>query len=78
MENKLRKVMAKILGIEEHDINDTTSRKNVKAWNSLRHIRLVLAIEEEFGIEPFDMDQIVEMTSFVGIKRILREKGIDI
>jgi hypothetical protein len=39
---------------------------------------LVLAIEEEFGIEPFDMDQIVEMTSFVGIKRILREKGIDI
>jgi acyl carrier protein len=78
MENRLRRVMAKILGIREDEIDDESSHKNVKTWNSLRHIRLVLAIEEEFGVQPFDMDQIVQMTSFVGIKRMLREKGVDV
>jgi acyl carrier protein len=78
MERKLKKIMTKILGINENDINEESSRKNIKAWDSLKHIRLVLAIEEEFDVEPFDMDQIVEMTSYIGIKRILREKGVDI
>jgi acyl carrier protein len=78
MEQELKKIMAKLFGIQEIEINDESSRKTIKAWDSIRHLRLTLSIEEEFGIPPLTMDEIVEMTSFMEIKRILRSKGVSI
>lgn len=73
---KLRKIMSKILAVQEEQINDESSRKNIKAWTSLRHIRLMVAIEEEFGLQPFTMDEMAEMTSVTRIEEILRKKGV--
>ena len=77
MNDKLNKIISKILGVQEAIINAESSRKNIKAWDSLRHIRLMLSIEEEFEIDPFSMDEIVEMTSVAKIKEVLRGKGIE-
>ena len=78
MNDKLNKIISKILGIQEAIISDESSRKNIKAWDSLKHIRLMLSIEEEFEIDPFSMDEIVEMTSVAKIKSVLRNKGLAI
>ena len=78
MEQKLKKEMADLLEIQEDEITDDTAIHNVGNWDSLKHMELILGIEEQFEMSPLSMDEIVEMTSFANIKHILREKGIEI
>ena len=53
-------------------LNEETSPDNIKAWDSLMQMNLVLALEEEFGV-VFTEDQIVEMLNLQLIVEILYE-----
>jgi len=77
MEQKLKKIMTDLFEIQQDRITDDLSINNTEKWDSLKHIELIASIEEEFKI-TLTADQIVEMTSFAEIKRILREKGVKI
>ncbi|MEE8302301.1 MAG: acyl carrier protein [Candidatus Tectomicrobia bacterium] len=50
MTEKINEVMAQVLAIPVESINADTSPKNVAQWDSLKHMQLILALEEEFGI----------------------------
>lgn len=76
MEQKLRKIMADLFNIKQDQVDDDLSMENTEAWDSLKHIELIFSIEEEFEIPELTMDEIVEMTSVAGIKRILGSKAI--
>ena len=52
-------------GVERHD---------VEAWDSLKHMELVVSLEEAFGMQ-LTFDEIVAMQSVGEIKRVLRAKG---
>jgi acyl carrier protein len=52
--------------------------ETVESWDSLKHIELVVSLEEEFEISQLSTDEIVEMISVAEIKRTLRNKGVDI
>jgi acyl carrier protein len=73
-ETKLKNMMAKVFGVPVEAITDDASPDSVEKWDSLRHMNLVLALEEEFGIELTD-DQVVEILSYPLIKIILGEHG---
>ena len=75
MEQKLKQIMSNLFGIEEDEITDESSIHSIEKWDSLKHINLIIAIEEEFGIS-IDEEEMVEMTRFDKIKRILRERGL--
>lgn len=75
MEQELKKIMADLFGIQEDGITDDLSIDNTENWDSLKHMELIVSIEEQFEI-TLTADEIVEMISFAEIKRILREKGI--
>ena len=75
MEQELKQIMSNVFEIEEDEITDESSMGNIENWDSLKHLNLIIAIEEHFGISITE-DEMVEMTSFVDIKRILRDKGI--
>jgi acyl carrier protein len=77
MEQKLKQIMSNLFEIEEDEITDEASVLSIENWDSLKHINLIIAIEEQFGI-TIDEDEMVEMTSFTEIKRILRDKGVGI
>ncbi len=77
MEQKLKQIMSNIFETEEDEITDDSSMDNIEKWDSLKHINLIIAIEEQFGIS-IDEDEMVEMTSFTKIKRILRDNGVGI
>lgn len=77
MEMKLKKVMAEIFQISISQIDESTTMESIEEWDSLKHMQLVMAIEEKFGI-VFETEEMVEITSFAGIKDILRNKGLDI
>ena len=57
------------------DISLTTSRKDVPKWDSLQHVALVAAIEQQFGIS-LSMDEMVEIRSVKDIGNILDRHGV--
>lgn len=66
------RIVSNVLDYPIKEINDDTSPDTVKTWDSLRHMKLVLALEEELGVQ-FTADQIVEMNSVALILAVLEE-----
>ena len=46
----LRDVFADIFGRDDIVLNANTSAKDVAGWDSFRHIEILVAVEERFGI----------------------------
>ena len=57
------------------DINLATSRRDVPKWDSLQHVALVAALEQQFGIS-LSMDEMVEIRSVKDICNILDRHGV--
>jgi acyl carrier protein len=69
----VRQIMADILAIDERRIDDGLEMGMVEQWDSANHVRLVLALEEEFGVS-FEVSEIETMTSFAEIVSTLERK----
>lgn len=52
--NKLTEVFRDVFDDESIEINDGTTADDVEGWDSLTHISLLAAIEDEFSVK-FDM-----------------------
>ena len=76
-EQKLKEVLARVLNVEISAITDDASPDTIESWDSLRHMNLVLAIEEEFGVELTD-EQVVDILSYQLIKIVLKEHGVEL
>lgn len=74
-EEKLKRVLANIFNIDIERIDDTTSVDTVSQWDSLKHLNLVLALEQEFNI-TLSTEQTVEILNYPLIKAVLSEHGI--
>jgi acyl carrier protein len=75
-EAKLKGVLSDVLGVPAETIDDGTSMDSVAAWDSLKHLNLVLALEEQFSI-ALSEEQSFEILSFPLIKAVLEEHGIE-
>jgi len=73
MEDRIKKVMAAVFAVSEGEISDDSSPDNLENWDSLRHMNLVVALEEEFNLE-FDNDEAVDLMNYTLIKTIISEK----
>lgn len=71
-EDKLKRVMSQILGIEPDLINEGASTDTLAAWTSLRHMNLVLALEEAFNVQIPDEDA-ANITSWPLVKVVMSE-----
>jgi acyl carrier protein len=71
--NKLKQVVSDILEMDIDDINENSSSDNIEQWDSLSHIKLVMAIEAEFNVK-LTPDDMMDMLSVKLIKMILAEK----
>jgi len=73
-EDALKQVMATMLNVDTSVINEDSSMDNIPSWDSLRHMNLVLALEEEFKVTIPDVDA-VNITSYKLIKLVLTDLG---
>ena len=73
MSDRIKDTMAAVFELSVNDITDETSPDTVQLWDSLKHMQLVVALEEEFGIRLED-EEIVEMLNYSLIKHIISEK----
>lgn len=72
MEENIKIVMANVLGIDTTKITEDASPDTIDEWDSLKHMNLVLALEEEFDV-VFSDEQIIDMLNYKLICTILRE-----
>lgn len=55
---KVNEVLKDVLDLEDLVIDDETTANDVDEWDSLNHISIISAIEDEFGIS-FNMTEVV-------------------
>ena len=72
MEERIKKVMANVFGIGPTTIDDGSSPDTIETWDSLHHMQMILALEQEFGVE-FDDMKIAEMQSYPLVRLTLQE-----
>ena len=68
---KLKKIFSLIL--KKKDLKLTLSRANEKKWDSLNHVNIIIAIENEFKIK-FNANEIENMNSLKKIENIIVKK----
>ena len=73
IERRTRVVMGKVLQIPPQDISVDASRETLAAWDSLKHMNLILALEDEFGVE-FNDQEIAGINSLNLLLEALRIK----
>ena len=57
---RLNKVFQDVFDDDSITVGDATTSADIEDWDSLEHINLVSAVEQEFGIK-FTMGQVVTM-----------------
>ena len=73
MKDKIKNVMSAVFDIDKDIIGDDASTTNLENWDSINHMNLVIAIEDEFNI-VFDDEEIVRITSLKSIEDTLAKK----
>ena len=70
---KLTEIFKENLDLDEIELTETTTADDVEGWDSLAHIGLIAAIEQEFGFR-FAMKEVVNLHN-VGemVDRILQK-----
>ena len=63
LEQRIRTVIGDVFGLDPADVGPETSKDTVKEWDSLQHLTLVLALEEEFGLH-FSDEETVSLLTF--------------
>ena len=67
IDQRLRLVLADVLGVDSASVSELASPATIDTWDSLRHMSLIVALEEEFGI-TLDDDALDESTSYLGAR----------
>ncbi|AQZ63359.1 unnamed protein product [[Actinomadura] parvosata subsp. kistnae] len=72
---RLEDVLATVLEQPADSFTDESSSENVLSWTSLRHVTLLIEIENEFGIR-FTNAEMTTMRSLGDIRAALERKGV--
>ena len=73
MKDKIKNIMSVVLEVEFDRISDSDDTKSIDNWDSINHMNLIVALEEEFNV-LFDDEEIVELTSVKNIYSVLTLK----
>ena len=73
MNNRVFKVVSQIMGVPTGQLNGDSSPDTIARWDSLQHMNLVLALEQEFKVS-FTDQEIIEMMNVQLICETLKGK----
>ncbi len=73
----LEEVVGSVLGVSPQSLSDDSSSENVREWDSLRQLSILLALESAYGI-TITADQALDMNSIAAIRDLLAEHGVEL
>lgn len=71
----IKQVLANSLEIDGNLIQDSASMDTISEWDSIKHLRVILGLEDAFGISFTELET-TEIISLELIKIILSEHGV--
>jgi acyl carrier protein len=75
LKERVYRVVSQVLGVPVAELAETSGPDSIKAWDSVSHLNLVLALEGEFSVTLSDED-VLDMLSVGLILTILKDKGV--
>lgn len=72
-EDKVNDLLADLFELDPKTIRDDWTHEDIALWDSLQHLRMIAAMEQEFGIK-FSMAEIRSIENIGQIRSILRTK----
>lgn len=74
-EEKLRKVFAEALEIDEQQITNDLTYNTIPEWDSIAHMTLIAEIDDQFDT-MLDTEDVLDLSSFAKAKEILTKYDI--
>lgn len=71
--DKILKELAELLKMDVAELNETSGMDNIEVWDSLKHMNIIIAFEEEYKI-VFEDDEIGEITTVRVLYEVIKEK----
>jgi acyl carrier protein len=72
---KLRNSFAEALGIDKEKVEDSLEYNSIPEWDSVAHMKMVAAVESAFDV-MLDTEDIIDMSSFEKVKKIVMKYGV--
>lgn len=73
MRSKVYETFSGIMGVKPDALDDAMSPETLAAWDSFKHMNLVMALEDDFGIRLSD-DDVVAMLSLGDIVDVVNQR----
>ena len=75
MNERVRHILAVVLEMPPHEVDERLSAEQATNWDSIRHLDLVMALEEAFGVS-FSSEELGMLTSYRAIVEALGQRGV--
>lgn len=72
MNTKLAEIIAEIFFLDEDEVKPELTPDDVALWDSLNHLRLITAIESEFGFQ-FSMSEIQSIDNLAKLNELVKQ-----
>ena len=73
--DRVLKIVSQVMDVPVEQLSKMSSPDNVENWDSVKHMNLILGLEEEFCVS-FTDEEIVDLLSVEIIVETLKGKGI--
>jgi acyl carrier protein len=74
MEERVSRVFAAVFQVPPESVPTAFREQSMSTWDSLMHLNLALALEDEFGIR-FEDEEFAKLDSFDAAVNMIRAKG---
>mgnify|MGYP004477382893 CR=1 FL=1 len=71
-----KKIFMEIFEVEEEDLDEKFTFKDIAVWDSLKHLTLITELEDTFNV-MFDTEDILHYGSYLNGIEILRKYGVN-
>ena len=75
-ERKYKDIFVEIFEVNEDELNENFTFKDVEIWDSLTHLSLIDLLEEQFDI-MFETEDILNYGSYLNGIEILKKYGVE-
>lgn len=72
VKEQIAKIMAVVFEVNVDSIDENTSADNIETWDSLRHMNLILALEEDFNVTIPD-EEVGNLMNFKLIELVITD-----
>ena len=63
------RVLADVFGVDPRDLHPASSPDTIESWDSVQHLNMIIALEQEFGVRftPAEIEEAMSVQAIAGL-----------